>query len=83
MIAPTGTFRYAAADHHTVVRFYLVAVIRKNPERFHVRDLRGTGQICLRFRPGMDENSGVAAIELAASDSPPDCRILNLQISRS
>ena len=32
-------------------------------------------QICLHFHPRGDENYGVAAIELAASNSPPDCCI--------
>ena len=36
---------------------------------------RETTGLDLHFRPGMGENEGVAAVEPAASDSPPDCRI--------
>ena len=40
----------------------------------------GTGQICLRFRPGMDENYGVPAVEPAGSNGPPDRCIWLVQV---
>ena len=59
---------------------FLIVSRKQRPEPKRVRIfLGGTGQICLHFHSGWNENKCVTAIQLAVSRCPPDICILSFK----